>query len=84
MQGLPFPAEFAKELDRIEMLHDPERTAALEALNDVIFRTLTRHLFNRARPRTSEADPQHRLLRGNRLGTAPAILRRRTRISRFG
>lgn len=58
MQGLPFPAEFAKDLDHIEMLHTPERTTALESLDDVVLRTLTRHLFNRARPTGSEADPQ--------------------------
>ena len=37
------------------MLHDPERTAALEALNGEIFRTLTVHLFNRAQSKTSES-----------------------------
>jgi hypothetical protein len=58
MQGLPFPAEFAKDLDHIEMLHTPERTTALESLNDVVLRTLRRHLFNRARPTNSEADSQ--------------------------
>ena len=58
MQGLPFPAEFAKDLDHIEMLHTPERTTALESLNDVVLRTLTRHLFNRARPTISERDAQ--------------------------
>ncbi len=41
MQGLPFPTQFAEELRRTETMHDPERTVALEALNDVIFRTLT-------------------------------------------
>ena len=53
MQGLPFPTQFAEELERIETLLDPERTVALEVLNDVIFRTLTLHLFNRAQPTTS-------------------------------
>jgi hypothetical protein len=33
IQGLPFPIPFAQEFERIEMLQDPERTAALEALN---------------------------------------------------
>jgi hypothetical protein len=50
MQSLPFPADFAEELKRIETLRDPERTASLELLNDIIFRFLTRHLFNRAQP----------------------------------
>ena len=53
MQGLPFPVQFAEELKRIEMLLDPGRTVALETLNDAIFRALTMHLFNRARPTTS-------------------------------
>ena len=52
-QGLPFPTEFAEELERIEMLLDHARTVALEALNDLIFRTLILHLFNRAQPTTS-------------------------------
>jgi len=38
------------------MLHDPERTAALEALNDEMFRSLTGHLLDRARLRISEDD----------------------------
>src|ERR1700733_15349676 len=58
MQGLPFPAQFAKDLERIEMLHTPERTAELESLNDVVLRTLTKHLFNRAQPTISERDAQ--------------------------
>jgi hypothetical protein len=53
MRGLPFPAQFAEELKRIATLLDPGRTVALEALNDVIFRALTMHLFNRARSTTS-------------------------------
>lgn len=53
MQGLPFPAQFAEELKRIETLLDPGGKVALEALNDAIFRTLTMHLFNRAQPTTS-------------------------------
>ena len=51
VQGLGFPSKFAEELERIEMLHDPERTAALEALNDEMFRSLTGHLLDRERPR---------------------------------
>ena len=55
MHSLPFPTEFVEELKRIETLHDSERTAALEPLNDMIFRSLTRHLFNRAQPSGSKA-----------------------------
>ena len=58
MQGLPFPAQLAKDLERIEMLHTPERTAELESLNDAVLRTLTKHLFNRARQTISERDAQ--------------------------
>ena len=58
MQGLPFPAQFVKDLERIEMLHTPERTAELESLNDVVLRSLTKHLFNRGRPTISERDAQ--------------------------
>ena len=58
MQGLPFPAQFVKDLERIQMLHTPERTAELESLNDVVLRSLTKQLFNRARPTISERDPQ--------------------------
>jgi hypothetical protein len=54
MQGLPFPAQFAEELERIEMLDDPKRTAALEALNDTILVTLTKHFFDRVSTTPSE------------------------------
>jgi hypothetical protein len=53
MQGLPFPAQFAQEARCTETMQAPERTVALEALNDLIFRSLTMHLFNRAQPTTS-------------------------------
>jgi hypothetical protein len=56
IRRLPFPISFDEKLERIEMLHDPERTAALEALNDEMFRSLTGHLLDRARPRISEDD----------------------------
>jgi hypothetical protein len=56
IQGLPFPAQFTEELQRIETMHDSERTVALEALNDLIFRSLTMHLFKRARSTTSIDD----------------------------
>ena len=45
-------------MQRIETIHDPERTLALEALNDLIFRCLTMHLFNRVRSKTSIDDRQ--------------------------
>jgi hypothetical protein len=56
MQGLPFPTQFAEELGRTQTLLDPERTVALETLNDLIFRSLTMHLFNRTRSATSIDD----------------------------
>jgi hypothetical protein len=58
MRGVLFPTQFAEEFERIEKLHDPERTVALESLNDIIFRSLTRHLFNRARRTISKDDAQ--------------------------
>jgi hypothetical protein len=48
MRRLPFPTEFADELKRVDKLHDPARTSALEALNGTIFLSLTRHLIERA------------------------------------
>ena len=56
MQGLPFPIPIAQEFERIEMLQDPERTAALEALNGEVLRNLTVRLFNRAQSNASESD----------------------------
>jgi hypothetical protein len=56
MQGLPFPARFAEEARRAETMQTPERTVELEALNDLIFRSLTMHLLNRAKPTTSIDD----------------------------
>ncbi len=56
MQGLPFPAQFAEELERIETLHDPERAVALGALNDRILGSLTKQLFDRLPPTPSEDD----------------------------
>ena len=58
MQGLPFPIPVAQEFERIEMLQDPERTAALEALNGEVLRNLTVHLFNQAQSNASESDPR--------------------------
>jgi hypothetical protein len=56
IQGLPFPIPFAQEFERIEMLQDPERTAALEALNVEVLRNLTVRLFNQAQSNASEGD----------------------------
>jgi len=56
MQGLPFPIPLAQEFERIEMLQDPERTAALEALNGEVLRNLTVRLFNQAQSNASESD----------------------------
>src|ERR1035438_2031634 len=54
MQRLPFPIPIAQEFERIETLQDPERTAALEEVNDEMFRCLTGHLLDRAWPTLSE------------------------------
>ena len=56
MQGLPFPIPVAQEFERIEMLQDPERTAALEALNGEVLRNLTVHLFNQAQSNAPGSD----------------------------
>ncbi|MGA9668451.1 MAG: hypothetical protein WBQ94_04540 [Terracidiphilus sp.] len=56
MQGLPFPIPVAQEFERIEILQDPEQTAALEALNGEVLRNLTVHLFNQAQSNASESD----------------------------
>jgi len=56
MQGLPFPIPVAQEFERIEMLQDPERTAALEALNGEVLRNLTVHLFNQTQSNAPESD----------------------------
>lgn len=56
MQGLPFPIPVAQEFERIEMLQDPERTAALEALNGEVLRDLTVHLFNQTQSNAPESD----------------------------
>jgi len=53
IQGLPFPTQFAEEARRTVTMQDPERTAALETLNDLIFKSLTVFLFNRVPSQTS-------------------------------
>jgi hypothetical protein len=58
IRRLEFPSPFAEQLERLHKLHDPERTTALEALNDMIFRSLTRHLIECARPTNAGNDVQ--------------------------
>jgi hypothetical protein len=58
MRGIPFPTQFGEEFERIENLPRPGSAVALDSLNDIIFRSLTRHLFNRARRSISEVDAQ--------------------------
>ena len=50
----PFPDRFSSEMAAIGQLHDPERTEALEALNDRIFADMTQFLLAAARPEVSE------------------------------
>jgi len=50
----PFPDRFVSEMAAIGQLHDPERTEALEALNDRIFADMTQFLLAAARPEISE------------------------------
>lgn len=57
-QGLPVPTQFSDELERVMTLQDPERTAALEALSEAMFRSLTKLVFNRARLARSDNDAQ--------------------------
>lgn len=56
--GTSFPAQFTNQLRRIEMMHDPKRTAALETLNDAIMGSLPVLLSNRSRPVASEIGAQ--------------------------
>jgi len=51
-----FPVEFSMEVERIQLLHDPERTNELESLNERIFASLTELLFNQAQPRIIGAE----------------------------
>lgn len=50
----PFPDQFSSELAAISRLHDPERTEALEALNERIFTDMTELLLATARPNCPE------------------------------
>lgn len=58
VRQLEFPCQFTEELERIDRLLDPERTAALGALNDTIFQSLTKHLFECARMVSAGNDTQ--------------------------
>ena len=53
VRNQPFPDRFLSELAAIGQLHDPERTEALEALNDRIFADMTQFLLA-AKPKVSE------------------------------
>ena len=56
-QGHEFPAPFATELERIDEMHEPERTAALETLNKSILANLTQLLADQSPPSLSASDP---------------------------
>lgn len=56
--GITFSTQFTNELRRIERMHDPERTAAIETLNGAIMGSLTVLLSNRSRAVASETDSQ--------------------------
>jgi hypothetical protein len=56
-QGHEFPAPFATEFERIDDMHEPERTAALESLNKAILANLTQLLADQSRPSLSARDP---------------------------
>ena len=57
MQGQEFPAPFATEFERIDDMHEPERTAALETLNKSILANLTQLLADQSPPSLSASDP---------------------------
>ena len=56
MQGHEFPAPFATECERIDEMHEPERTAALEILNKAILANLTQLLADQRKPSSSASD----------------------------
>ena len=56
MQGHEFPASFATEFERIDDMHEPERTAALEILNKAILANLTQLLADQRQPSLSASD----------------------------
>ena len=57
MQGHEFPVPFATELERINEMHEPERTAAMETLNKAILANLTQLLADQSPPSRSASDP---------------------------
>jgi hypothetical protein len=57
MQGHEFPAPFATELERIDEMHEAERTPALETLNKAILANLTQLLADQSTPSLSASDP---------------------------
>ena len=57
MQGHEFPAPIATELERIDEMHEPERTAALETLNKAILANLTQLLADQSPSSLSASDP---------------------------
>jgi hypothetical protein len=54
IRNQPFPDRFSNELAANSRLHGPERTEALEALNDRIFADMTEFLVAAAQPKDSE------------------------------
>ena len=57
MQGHEFPAPFATELERINEMHESERTADMETLNKAILANLIQLLADQSPPRLSASDP---------------------------
>lgn len=57
MQRHEFPAPFGTELQRINEMHEPERTAATETLNKAILANLTQLLADQSPPSPTARDP---------------------------
>ena len=55
VRGRVFPEAFRRDLEEIERLNEPQRTEALESLNDCIFRSLAGLLFAEARPVSAQS-----------------------------
>src|ERR1039458_2484805 len=58
-RGLSFPDEFRAELNRIEEIHEPERTALLEALNGRIFAAMTQLLLGNSDRKSTRLNSSH-------------------------
>ena len=56
--GTSLPTQFTNQLRRIERMRDPERTTAIETLNEAIMGSLTVLLSTRSRPVASAVDWQ--------------------------